>query len=219
VIALSDWFTTLVGTQAEEVVLDASAVAYAPQRIAPEAASTIPLNGLTALQALDVLALEPGQSVVVIGAAGGVGGYALELALHRGLAAIGIASPGDEEFITGLGARFVARGDSLADIVPGGADGVFDAVPIGASALSAVRDGGAFVTILDGKPAPDSERGVRVSSVVVHSDGEQLAYLVALADAGELTMRVADTYPLARVAAAHERFTEGGVRGRLVLIP
>ena len=217
VIGLSDWFVTLTGTQSEYVVLGAGALTRAPSGATPAEASTIGLNALTAWQALGLLGLPSGATLVVVGAAGGVGGFLTELAVARGLHVLAVASAGDEEFVTSLGARFVVRAGHLAEAVPpGGADGVFDTALIGAPALAAVRDGGVYVNLF-GPAAPAAERGIRVDSVSVQSDSAQLAELVALADAGKLTLRVAETYPLEQIARAHERFAKGGVRGHLVV--
>jgi len=97
VIGMRDLLTAPVGAQAEQVVLDTDAVAPAPRSVTPVEASTIPLNSLTAAQALDLLALQPGQWLLVTGAAGALGGYALQLAVLRGLRTVAVAAPGDEE--------------------------------------------------------------------------------------------------------------------------
>lgn len=222
VVGLSDWFATLVGTQAEYVVLDASAIAHAPHQATAMAAATLPLNALTASQALDLLDLGTGRSVAITGAAGAVGGYAVELAVHRGLQVYGIAGAQDEGFITALGATFVPRTEdpaaTLRAAAPAGVDGVLDTALVGAPVLGAVKDGGAFVNVY-APLAPESERGISVNSVFVKSDGTRLAELVQLVDKGALTLRVAQTYPFEEAARAHEALAKGGVRGRLVLVP
>jgi NADPH:quinone reductase-like Zn-dependent oxidoreductase len=222
VIGLSDWFASLVGTQAEYVVLNASAVALAPTNAAPAEAATIPLNALTAAQALDLLKLSAGQSVAITGAAGAVGGYAVELAVQRGLRVYAIAGQQDEAFLTGLGATFIARSDDPAAavraVLPEGVDGLFDTALVGAPALGAVRDGGSFVNVY-APLAPEAERDIAVAGVFVQSNGAQLAELVKLAEQGKLSLRVAQTYPFEEAARAHEALAKGGVRGRLVLVP
>jgi NADPH:quinone reductase-like Zn-dependent oxidoreductase len=115
VIGMRDLLTAPVGAQAEQVVLDTDAVAPAPRSVTPVEASTIPLNSLTAAQALDLLALQPGQWLLVTGAAGALGGFALQLAVLRGLRTVAVAAPGDEELVRGLGAdEFVARTQAWA---------------------------------------------------------------------------------------------------------
>jgi NADPH:quinone reductase len=210
--------------QAEQVVLDSDAVAPAPRSVPATEASTIPLNGLTAVQALNLLALQPGQWLLVTGAAGALGGFALELAALRGLRTVAVAAPRDEELVRRLGAdEFVARtaglGEAVRRVVPAGVDGALDAAVVGVAALDAVRDKGSFVAVAAGA-APMPLRGTRVHNVWIRTDGPQLAELAelaALADAGRLTPRVAATLPLEEVAAAHQRVAAGGLRGRIVL--
>ncbi|MBO0518140.1 zinc-binding dehydrogenase, partial [Streptomyces beijiangensis] len=111
---------------------------------------------------------------------------------------------GDEELVRALGAdRFVLRDGPL----DGGYDGVLDAAVLGAAALAAVRDGGAYAGVIPGA-SPASERGVRVETQEVAADGELLAELVGLADRGVLTLRVAETYGLEDAAKAHARLQE-----------
>jgi NADPH:quinone reductase-like Zn-dependent oxidoreductase len=222
VIGLRDRLDQPLGTHAEQVVLDAADVAAAPAGVDDAAAATMPLNGLTALQALDALAVPAGRTVLVTGAAGGLGGFVTELAAMRGLRVIAAAGDGDEKLVRDLGAaEFVPRSAGLAaavrDLVPGGADAVFDAAVLGYPALDAVRAGGAFAAFIGAGPFP--VRGIRVIPVHIHADGAALAGLSALAAAGKLTLRVADTYRLEDAAKAHERLQSGGLRGRLVLVP
>ncbi|MBX6384546.1 MAG: NADP-dependent oxidoreductase [Microbispora sp.] len=223
VIGLSDRLTEPTKAQADLVVLDETAVAPAPAGVPAPEASTLPLNALTAAQALDLAGLAEGGTLLVTGAAGGVGGYLVELAVARGLRVAAVAAPGDEPLVRGFGAEwFVPRGADLASavraVVPGGVHGAVDAALIGLPALDAVRNGGAFVTVAAGR-APIPLRGIRVSTVFVRADAAQLREVAKLAEAGRLTMRVAGTYPLERAAEAHERLRKGGLRGRLVLLP
>lgn len=223
VIGLSDRVQLPLKTQAEYVVLGADAVAPAPAGTDAVAASKFPLNASTALQALDMLALEPGRTLLVTGAAGGVGGFAVEQAAARGLRVVGVAGEGDEDLVRGLGAElFVPRTAPLAEsvraLVPGGVDAVLDAAVVGVQALDAVRNSGKFIAVVAGGNPPPL-RGIDVRIVWVRADGTTLRGVVRLAEQGKLTPRVADTLPLADVAEAHRRFEKSGVRGRLVLVP
>lgn len=201
-----------LGTHAEYVVLDASALAAAPSSVPAASAAALPLSGLTAARAVDLLGLAPGSSVLVTGAAGVVGGLAVELAARAGYVVTALAGAGDEELVRSLGAAaFVPRGSAPA----GPVDGVVDAAVLGGAALDSVRDGGVYVGLRPGG-APAAERGIRVAEQEVAADGEHLARLVALVDAGELTLRVAETFPLAQAPKAHARLADG-VRGRIVL--
>ncbi|MBB2748147.1 UNVERIFIED_ORG: NADPH:quinone reductase-like Zn-dependent oxidoreductase [Microbispora rosea subsp. rosea] len=223
VIGLSDRLTDPLKAQADLVVLDETAVAPAPAGVAAPEASTLPLNALTAVQALDLAGLAEGETLLVTGAAGGLGGYLVELAVARGLRVAAVAASGDEPLVRGFGAEwFVPRGADLAAAVraavPGGVHGLVDAAVVGLPALDAVRNGGAFVAVGAGLD-PIPLRGIRVSTVFVRADAAQLRDVAKLAEAGRLSMRVAGTYSLERAAEAHERLRKGGLRGRLVLLP
>lgn len=221
VIGLRDRPSTALGTHAEFAVLDADAVAAAPRTASLVEAATLPLNGLTAVQALDLLDLPPAATVLVTGAAGAVGGYAVTLAKARGFRVVAVAGSADEALVRGFGAEvFVPRGDFLADrvraVIPGGVDAALDTALLGLEALDAVANRGRFVVFAAGA-APIPLRGIRVEHVWIRADGAALAELAALVDEGTLALRVADTSPLDEAAKAHERLATGGLRGRLVL--
>jgi NADPH:quinone reductase-like Zn-dependent oxidoreductase len=223
VIGLSDLLGRSLKTHADQVVLDAAAVAPAPRGLDLVAASTIPLNALTADQALDALALPAGATVLVTGAAGAVGGYAVQLARYRGLEVVAAAGAADEGLVRELGARHVVhRGADLPtavrELVPGGVDGVVDAAIVGVAAQEAVRNRGAFVHLL-ASPAPAPLRGIRVHTVLVSADGEGLRELAGLAEDGVIGTRVAGVHSLDDAAVAYQKVAGGGLRGRLVLTP
>lgn len=224
VIGLRDRLDAPLGTYAEQLVLDASAVAPLPAGLSPVAAATLPLNGLTADQALDLLDLPAGASLLVTGAAGGVGGFAVELAARqRGLRVVAVAGAADHDALRAMGAEFVIDRQvpdlaaAVRELVPGGVDGALDAALLGIRALGAVRNRGAFVSVAGDVPV--GLRGIRVQTVWIAADGAALGRLAQLAARGELTLRVADTLPLADAEKAHRRLAEGGLRGRLVLAP
>ncbi|MFD0684078.1 NADP-dependent oxidoreductase [Actinomadura fibrosa] len=224
VIGLRDRLDVPLGAYADALVLDEDAVARAPRSLDAAHAATLPLNGLTAFQALDLLDLPAGASVLVTGAAGAVGGYAVELAAHRGLRVVASASAADEDLVRGFGAElFVPRGAHLGDavraLVPGGVDSAVDTALLSITALDAVRNGGGFVAVSGGPAVPTPLRGIRVHNVWISADAAQLGHLAVLADAGHLTPRVAATLPLEQAVEAHRRLEKGGLRGRLVLIP
>ncbi|MEU9225044.1 NADP-dependent oxidoreductase [Streptomyces massasporeus] len=214
VVALDYGMVKPLGTHAEYVVVDTDAAALAPATVDAVRAATLPLNALTASQALDRLELAPGDALLVTGAAGAVGGYAVQLAAHRGIAVTGLAREGDEVFVRSLGARhFVGGAVAGRDF-----DAVLDAAVLGEPALAAVRDGGRYIGVIP-QAEPASVRGVRTGAVEVSADGARLADLVRLVDEGVLTTRVAETFALEDAAKAHARLDGGGVRGRLVLVP
>ncbi|MEU1664457.1 NADP-dependent oxidoreductase [Streptomyces sparsogenes] len=223
VIGMIDRLDLPLGAYAEYALLEAAEAAPAPVGASAAEAATLPLGALTADQALEDLALERGRTVLVSGAAGSVGGFGVALAAERGLRVVAVAGERDEKLVQALGAEhFVPRGADVAHavrrLVPGGVDGVLDTAPLGVAALEALRFGGAFVSTVPGA-APVPRRRTRVSTVWVGADGERLAELSALAGAGRLPLRVAETFPLDRAADAHRRLAEGGLRGRLVLLP
>ncbi|MFD3403913.1 NADP-dependent oxidoreductase [Kribbella sp. NPDC058693] len=220
VVGVADLLGRSLKTHAEYVVLDLDAVVAAPEGLELVNAATFGLNGLTAVQAVRRL---EGQTVLVTGAAGGVGGYTVELAKHRGLTVIASAGAPDEELVRRLGAdHFVDRNEDLAAavrrIVPSGVDGVVDAAVVGIGAQEAVRNGGRHVHVQPG-PRPPHLRGITVEQQFIHTNRQDLEELVGLVEAGVLSTRVADTYRLEEAAVAYKRVAAGGVRGRVVLLP
>ncbi|MFE7718853.1 NADP-dependent oxidoreductase [Nocardia rhizosphaerihabitans] len=219
VIGLRDLLDRSLGSYADHLVLDASAVALAPAGVSAVEAATLPLNGLTAFQALDLLELAEGDTLLVTGAAGAVGGFAVEIAARwRGVRVVALVGEADADFVRALGAEWVVPRDvpDLAEavraLVPGGVDAVLDTVGLSARALATVRNRGSFVTVVGGAD-PIPLRGIRVHHTWISADGAVLATLAAY----DLTLRVADTLPLEQAAHAHTRLAEGGLRGRIVL--
>ncbi|MEU4674629.1 NADP-dependent oxidoreductase [Amycolatopsis sp. NPDC023774] len=226
VIAMVQGPVTAVGAQAEYVVVPANAVAPAPAGISAALASTIPLNGLTAAQSLELLAPRAGGIVMVTGAAGAVGGYAVELAKNLGLKVVALAGAGDEDFVTStLGADwFVPRSDdpvsTVRQLFPDGVDGVLDAALLANDIMGVVRDGGSYVTVDPREDAtPRPQRGITIRTTLAVPDGSRLTTLSDLVAAGRLTPRVAEIYPLSHASQAHRRLAQGGLRGRIVLTP
>ena len=182
------------------------------------------MNGLTARLALDSLALGPGRTVLVTGAAGALGGYLVQLGHGDGLRVVADAKPADIELVRSLGAdEVVPRGDDVAarvrELVPDGVDAVLDASVQGAQLFHAVRDGGQLA-VFRGWDDTAAPRGITVVPVMVREwlhEGQRLQGLVDLVDAGGLTLRVAQSYPAEQAADAHRRLEAGGTRGRLVL--
>jgi NADPH:quinone reductase len=211
------------GAYAEYVVLPAESVTRVPAGADHAQAATLPMNGLTTVQALDLLDLAPGDYLAVTGAAGAVGGYAVQLAKIAGLTVIADASPADEQLVRELGADYiVARGDGFADavraVVPEGVHGVVDAAVLNAAVIGAVRDGGRIATVRGF--VGESERGVTYHPVRVRdyaTENAKLDQLRQQVEDGQLTLRVADTLAADQAAEAHRRLEAGGVRGRLVL--
>ena len=140
------------GGYSESLVLPVESVARVPAGASDVEASTLPMNGLTARLALDLLALQPGQTLAVTGAAGCYGGYMVQLAKADGLRVIADASAADEQLVRDLGADIVVpRGKDFADHVrkefPDGVDAVADGAVMNTLVLPAVKDGGAVAAV------------------------------------------------------------------------
>ncbi|MEU5318595.1 NADP-dependent oxidoreductase [Streptomyces sp. NPDC021056] len=211
------------GAYAEQVVVPVDSVVRAPHGATDAQAASLPMNGLTARLALDTLGLEPGQTLAITGAAGAVGGYAVQLAKADGLRVVADASEQDEALIKELGADVVLhRGaqypNRVRAAIPDGVDGLVDAASLGALTARAVRDGGRVVT-LRGFDGP-GERGVVFEPVVVFRYARERAELDRLrqqVEEGRVTLRVARTLPAEQAAEAHRLLAAGGSRGRLIL--
>ena len=217
------------GGYAEYVVVDSDQVTAAPAGSSHAEAATLPMNGLTARRALDVLGLAPGDTLAVTGAAGAVGGYVVQLAKADGLRVIADAAPADERLVSDLGAdEIVTRGESVGQRIrerhPRGVAAVVDAALQGDDVMSALRDGGQIAVVRRpgerGTSTLHPERGIEIRDVLVldytHAT-DKLDALRVLAEQGAVTMRVARTFPASDAASAHRAFESGGVRGRLVL--
>jgi NADPH:quinone reductase-like Zn-dependent oxidoreductase len=212
VAALDDQLFAPDRTQADLAVLDADAVAIVPDGLDPVAAATVPLNALTASQALELFGEADGRTLLVTGAGGAVGGYALALATSAGWRVTGLGRERDEEFVLSTGAAFTARLD------PASYDAVLDPASIGDPAVAAVADGGTYVGVLS-NAVPEPQRGVTTTAVLVHRDADRLAELLQRSADGELEVRVAGTVPLADAATAYAKVAAGGQRGRWLLVP
>ncbi len=211
------------GGYSERVVVPAQSAARVPAGATDAEAATLPMNGLTAVQALDLLSLEPGQTLAVTGAAGAVGGYAVQLGKVAGLRVIADASESDEQLVKDLGADVVVlRGPEFAarvrEVAPQGADGVVDAALLNELVIPAARDGGRIATVRGFTGG--EERGITFHPVLVRNYAREqgkLDRLRRLAEGGQVTLRVARVLPAEDAAEAHRILEAGGTRGRLVL--
>ncbi|MBE09866.1 MAG: alcohol dehydrogenase [Rhodospirillaceae bacterium] len=211
------------GAYREQIVLEARAVVPAPAGTTHVEACTLPMNGLTARQSLDLLNLEAGQTLAVTGAAGAYGGYVIQLAKADGLAVIADAAEKDRMLVESLGADIVvARGDDVADRIrdrfPDGVDGLADGAVLNEKAIPAVKDGGSFTAVrwFIGEP----QRDISFTATAVRNyDGEyeKLDKLRQQVEADIVTLRVADTYSPTEASETHRRLEAGGTRGRLVI--
>jgi NADPH:quinone reductase-like Zn-dependent oxidoreductase len=211
------------GAYREQIVLDARSVVLAPAGKTHAEAASLPMNGLTARQSLDLLRLSPGQVIAVTGAAGAYGGYVIQLAKAEGLKVIADASEKDEKLVAALGADIVVRrGDDVASRFrshfPQGVDGLADGAVLNELVIPAVREGGAFTSVRGFQGIP--QRNIRFTTTFVRSyaqEWEKLERLRHQVEAGEISLRVAEIYPPERAAEAHRRLEAHGTRGRLII--
>jgi NADPH:quinone reductase-like Zn-dependent oxidoreductase len=207
------------GTYAELVAAPVRTLGRKPSRLSWAEAAGLPLAGLTAYQALaKALGVNEDDTVLIHAASGGVGSFAVQIAVAKGAHVIGTASPANHDYLRKLGAEPVAYGDGLADrvrrISPGGVSVVLDLV--GGEALEVtpglLTPTGRWASIID--PSV-TERGGRY--VFVRPDTNDLAALASLVDDGRLTVPVAKTFPLAEAGEAQRLCAEGHTRGKIVL--
>jgi NADPH:quinone reductase-like Zn-dependent oxidoreductase len=215
------------GAQAELVVVPQHRVARAPERVSSHAAAAVPLAGLTALQALHGRAglhARRGARVLVVGAAGGIGAFAVQLARLAGAHVTGVADDSRAGFVRDLGADAVVdrhRQDVLA--LGERWDVVLD-VP-GALRFSAVRPvltrDGVLVSTrplsTDGVRGLAQRSGPRVTAVATRRSPVDLAHLAHLVDTDRLRVPLDRVVPLAAVATAHAHATSGDLRGKVVV--
>jgi NADPH:quinone reductase-like Zn-dependent oxidoreductase len=215
------------GAAAEYATVPAVALAAAPRTGELADAAALPSVGLTAWQALlEQVGLKSDQSVLINGAGGGVGGYAVQLAVQAGAIVTATASARSRDRIHAYGAHRIIdyTATPLQEAVAGQQfDVVFNLVPQPtpedvARLVDLVADGGAFANTIP-PPPEGAERGVRTIQVFVDSDTEQLSELVRRVDAGDLKIDVAQRRPLAELRAVHDDAAAGQLPGKTVLIP
>jgi len=205
------------GTFAEYVTVPARSLAPRPRSLSWDEAAGLPLAGLTAWRVLKRLGVGEGDTVLVHGAAGGVGSIGVQLARSLGARVIGTASEPNHDRLRELGAEPVTYGDGLADrvraLAPEGVDAVADFVGgVLDTTLAVLAEGGRHASIADASVAQAGG-----SYVWVRPDGVELAELGDLADAGALAVPVARTFPLEELADAFRYSAEGHAAGKVVV--
>ncbi|MFF0767325.1 NADP-dependent oxidoreductase [Nonomuraea wenchangensis] len=217
---------TAPGAAAEYVIAPAEILTGAPKNIPLADAAALPLVGLTAWQALfDHGKLTAGQRVLINGASGAVGGYAVQLAKEARAHVIATASRRSAERVKAAGADEVIDHTTtdVTEAVTEPVDLVLNLAPVAPERLAAlvtlVRDGGALVNTTVWMPAPsDEERSVRGIDLFVRSDADQLADLVARIGTGELRVDVAQRVALADLPALHAQAGAGELPGKTVVL-
>lgn len=218
VFGLNHWFAN--GAQAEFCVAPASALARKPRLLDDAQATVVPVSALTAWQGLLCRAdVQRGQHVLIHGAAGGVGLFAVQLARWRGAHVIATASAANLDFVRMLGAEQVIdyRTTRFENVVRD-VDVVFDTV--GGETLErswgVLRPGGRLVTIATHSSGAGDQR-VRDAFLLVRADGCQLRQIARLIDAGELRVFVEAVFPLVEARKAYARAQHGKMRGKIAL--
>jgi len=213
------------GAAAEYAAAPAETLAAAPRTVELAEAAALPSTGLTAWQALfDQAGLTAGQSILVNGASGAVGGYAVQLARRAGATVTATGDPRSTGRLHSYGADQVID-HTATPLLQAAAGQRFDVMlslvhttPEEATQLTGlVADGGTFLSTI---PGPVTARdGVRTVQVFVRSDAAELAGLVARVDAGDLKIYVAQRRPLADLAAVHYEADAGRLAGKTILTP
>ncbi|MDF9716301.1 NADP-dependent oxidoreductase [Nocardioides sp. ChNu-153] len=214
------------GASAELVVAPADGLAPAPTTIPLADAAALPVVGLTAWQALFEHAdLQAGQRILVNGASGAVGGYAVQLAAAAGAHVVATGSGRSREQLLARGATEVVdhTATDVTAAVTEPVDVVLNLAPVDPEQLTALaglaRDNGVVVNTTVWMPAPSDEaRGVRGIDLYVRSDAAQLGELVARVDRGELVVDVAERVALAALPSVHARAAAGALSGKVVVV-
>ncbi|MBI3805202.1 MAG: NADP-dependent oxidoreductase [Nitrospirae bacterium] len=215
------------GTYAEYVTAPASVVAKKPASLTFEQAAAVPMPALTALTSVDTLQIGEGETLLIVGATGGVGSYAVQLAARRGAHVIATALTEDAEYMRDLGASETIdyRSTDLVEAVkgahPDGIDALLDLVSDAEKfnrIAATLKKGGRLATTLY---VADEEafaaQGITAANIANQPSRPLLERLVQMIDAGKLTVPLQKIFPLEQAPAAIEQSRSGHVRGKRVL--
>jgi NADPH:quinone reductase-like Zn-dependent oxidoreductase len=210
-----------LGAAAEFAVARATALVPAPTTVPPADAAALPLAGMTAWQAVTEHArIAPGERVLINGAGGGIGGFAVQLAKHAGAYVLATASPRSAATVRELGADEVLDYTAGPLTVGEQVDAVINCAAIAPAAAAAlvplVRAGGRIVTVatpIDGSP------DVAAWHMVTRNDPADLAALVRLVDTGVLRLTITGRRTLADLPELHRLAETGGIRGKIIVSP
>ena len=216
------------GAYAEYVTAPAAIVARKPESVSFTEAAALPVPGLTAMDLVDAVDPKEGETVLIVGATGGVGSYAVQLAARRGARVIASARRANEAFARELGASETVdhtRGDLVGAVRmshPGGIEAIIDVVSerdrLGRLA-ELVKEGGRIASSVYAAEVESlAQRGIKATNVGVHPDARRLEELSRMVGAGELTVRLERALPLEKAPEALEESRTGHVRGKIVLL-
>jgi NADPH:quinone reductase-like Zn-dependent oxidoreductase len=218
------WFPREAGAYAEYVAAPSRHFVGKPHTLSFAEAAALPLAGLTAWQlVVDAIAIQPGDDLLIHGAAGGVGHLAVQIARARGATVFAGARSEQAEWLRGLGAaRVIDYRDERFEELVGDLDAVIDLHgSYGERSLEVLRPGGTVVSVPSGSgaelQAAAKERGRRATGFLVEPDPVGLEGLVSLVEAGKLQLEVAAAFDLERAAEAHRAAAEHHAGGKIVL--
>jgi NADPH:quinone reductase-like Zn-dependent oxidoreductase len=214
------------GSYAQYIVIPESYLALRPQTLSWEEAAGIPLAGLTAYQSLFVAGhLHQGQTVLILGASGGVGTMAIQLATAKGAEVIGVASEKNHAYMKELGAAHTFDyhntdiGEAVKQDYPAGVDLIFDAAggETLKQSLPAVKKNGGVVSILN--RGTDVDKSIHFHFVFTDPNATHLEHLRELADAGKIKVPISEIYGLDEAAEAMRQIETHDTRGKMVIVP
>ncbi len=213
------------GAQAQHIVVPAASVVPVPDGVSLAQASTLPMNGLTALRALELAELAKGQTLAVSGGAGLLAHYTIAMAKRQGHRVIADAKREEADLVRSYGADVVIeRGPDFSRTirreVPNGVDALLDTAVLGEKAFGAIRDGGIYLGVRGGGNK-GVERGIAFKSVLVFEVLDRTDWLEQLRDlvaTGKIKLRVAGEFKSDHLADAQSALEAGGLRGRPVIV-
>jgi NADPH:quinone reductase-like Zn-dependent oxidoreductase len=215
------------GTFAERLVLPESYLAARPQKLNWEEAGGLPLAGLTAYQSVITAGkLQAGETILILGASGGVGGTAIQLAKNVGATVIAVASAQNADHMKDLGADYTIDykagpvGEAVRKLVPAGVDLLFDAVSGDTltQSLLALKPAGRLISVLNDGKALNLPPTTHFEHVMAQPSVPDLDHLRELADSGKLQVPVAATFPLAEIKKAFEQIETKHTTGKVVIM-
>lgn len=214
------------GTFAEYIVIPETYLASRPKNFSWEESAAIPLAGLTAYQSLYIAGnLQEDQKVLILGASGGVGSFAIQLAKNRGAEVIGVASEKNHQYMKSLGADHTIDyengdiGAAAKEIAPEGVDLIFDCTSGDTlrQSTKALKSSGKLVSILS--QGEEVDEGIDFQFVFVEPNSKQLAHYRELVEEGKIKVQVSKVYPLEETADALEQIQTLHTTGKIVIAP
>jgi NADPH:quinone reductase-like Zn-dependent oxidoreductase len=210
-----------IGSLCERIAVASALLSDLPQDLSWAEGASMPVCSLTAQLLVEGAGVSSGDLVAVTGAAGMVGGFAVELARARSARVVGVVRRADAEEARRRGAEAIVDtssdlGPQLEEWAPAGLASCLDTVGLGASVIDGVRDGGHLFTTVPGS-APPEARGIAPEVVQVQPDAAALEGLLRRAAEGDLTVRISETIPWEEFRRGYELLRAGGIRGKVVL--